>query len=407
VGQDVTFTLTIANHGPDVATGVTVTDTLPAGVTFVSADPAPSAENGRTLTFNLNTLANAARATATIVVTPTTAGTITNVAQVGAHESDPDPTNNTSSLPVTVQALPPNPSADLVVTQVITPSPAAVGQDLTITLTVVNHGPDTATGVIVSDTLPAGVDFVSATPSQGSAARYQGVVTVALGTLADDARATVTLVVIPTEAGSFRNAAGVESATANPNPADGSTSQPISVESPTNPPTVTPRKVTPLRVESLAILTDRHRRTRLVLTFNEPLDSTEAQNPANYLLFPLRRHRGVLIRKRHGIVIGSSLYDAGGPSVTLSPAKRRLNRHAFYELVVSGTDPGGLTDLQGQFLDGDGDGQAGTNYVTVFKGKVPVVLGPGSRLVGPSDPAVPYARSWTQPGPGAPHSGGG
>ena len=86
---------------------------------------------------------------------------------------------------------------------------------------------------------------------------------------------------------------------------------------------------------------------------------------------------------------------AGGPSVTLSPARRRLNRHAFYELVVNGTGPGGLTDLQGQFLDGNGDGQAGTNYVTVFRGKVPVVLGPGSRLVGPSDPAVPYARSRT------------
>ena len=41
VGDTITFTVTLTNQGPDTATGVQVTDLLPAGLTFVSADPEP------------------------------------------------------------------------------------------------------------------------------------------------------------------------------------------------------------------------------------------------------------------------------------------------------------------------------------------------------------------------------
>ena len=39
VGDQITFTVTLTNQRPDAATGVQVTDLLPAGLTFVSADP--------------------------------------------------------------------------------------------------------------------------------------------------------------------------------------------------------------------------------------------------------------------------------------------------------------------------------------------------------------------------------
>ena len=67
------------------------------------------------------------------------------------------------------------------------PAPAVAGQPLTYTLTVTNNGPSNATGVTVTDPLPAALSFVSATPSQGSVERVNGVLTIHLGNLADGA----------------------------------------------------------------------------------------------------------------------------------------------------------------------------------------------------------------------------
>lgn len=61
------------------------------------------------------------------------------------------------------------------------------------TLTVTNHGPATATGVAVRDSLPAGLEYVSAVPSQGSCTESGGVIVCALGDLAPAASASVTL----------------------------------------------------------------------------------------------------------------------------------------------------------------------------------------------------------------------
>src|SRR3954464_6897794 len=66
-----------------------------------------------------------------------------------------------------VGAAAPSGSADLTITKADSPDPVAVGSTLTYTLQVQNLGPDPATGVIVTDQLPKGVDFVSATASVG------------------------------------------------------------------------------------------------------------------------------------------------------------------------------------------------------------------------------------------------
>src|SRR5262249_25196858 len=55
-GDTFTATLTYKNNGPAPAASVQLVDTLPAGVTFVSASPAPSSFSGQTLTWNLGTL---------------------------------------------------------------------------------------------------------------------------------------------------------------------------------------------------------------------------------------------------------------------------------------------------------------------------------------------------------------
>jgi uncharacterized repeat protein (TIGR01451 family) len=226
LGQDVTYTVTVSNNGPMDATGVTLVDTLPAGATFASATPSQGtcgAPVAGTLACDLGDLAVGASATVTIVVTPTAVGTATDTAQVAADQPDPVPGNDASSASTSV--LVPAASADLSIVKTDAPDPVTVGQALTYSLAVSNAGPDTATAVVVSDTLPSSLTFGSATASQGSCSAVGNAVTCTIGDLASGANATVTIVATPTGAGAITNTATVQSAAADPDPADNSSSQ--------------------------------------------------------------------------------------------------------------------------------------------------------------------------------------
>ena len=84
---------------------------------------------------------------------------------------------------------------ELSVTQSDTPDPVNVVNSLAYTLTVANAGPDSATGVVVTDTLPAGVTFRSASATQGSCSENLGIVTCVLGDIASGANATINIAV--------------------------------------------------------------------------------------------------------------------------------------------------------------------------------------------------------------------
>jgi uncharacterized repeat protein (TIGR01451 family) len=106
-GGSLTYTLTVTNQGPDAATDVQLTDTLPAGVAFVSVTPGSPAcsQSGGVVTCNLGTLAAGASTQATIQVTaPGTAGAITNSVQVSSGIPDSNPSNNTATAVTTVGA---------------------------------------------------------------------------------------------------------------------------------------------------------------------------------------------------------------------------------------------------------------------------------------------------------------
>ena len=85
VGQNLTYTLAITNLGSAVAAGVTVTDTLPAGVTFVSASPGATHVGG-TVVASLGSVTNGTGTNLTITIEPTIAGAITNIANGGDHQ---------------------------------------------------------------------------------------------------------------------------------------------------------------------------------------------------------------------------------------------------------------------------------------------------------------------------------
>ncbi len=102
------YTLSIANNGPDDATGVTVTDTLPPGVVFQSASATQGScsEAGGVVTCVPGDMLAGSNATINIALTaPFTTGTINNNATVSGSETDPIAANNTSNESTTVQNL--------------------------------------------------------------------------------------------------------------------------------------------------------------------------------------------------------------------------------------------------------------------------------------------------------------
>jgi bacillolysin len=218
VGNDLTYALDVTNNGPDTATDVTLTDTLPASVSFVSVTPsAPTCnESSGTVTCDLGSLNNGDTSTVTIVVTPATATTITNNVSVSGNETDPNSSNNSESTDTTVNPTSSS-SADLSLSVTDSPDPIEVGNDLTYTLDVTNNGPDTATDVTLTDTLPASVSFVSVTPSAPTCNESSGTVTCDLGSLNNGDTSTVTIVVTPATIATITNNASVSGNETDPN----------------------------------------------------------------------------------------------------------------------------------------------------------------------------------------------
>ncbi len=103
-GVSLSYRIIATNHGPKQATNVTVNDTLPAGVAFVSAVATQGNCNGSgPVICNLGSLDVDSSAIVTIVVVPSSSGQITNSATVSGSESDFDSTNNTASTTTVIQ----------------------------------------------------------------------------------------------------------------------------------------------------------------------------------------------------------------------------------------------------------------------------------------------------------------
>jgi uncharacterized repeat protein (TIGR01451 family) len=155
-----------------------------------------------------------------------TPGVISNQAEVVTDANDQQPANNSDTEETTV-----DPAADMTLTQSDSPDPVLVGEQVAYLLTAHNSGPQNASTVTVTDTLPAGVIFDSATPSQGTCSQSSGTVTCPLGALNNGASATVQILVRPSATGSLSNQAAVVSERADPNNSNNSATAGTTVNS--------------------------------------------------------------------------------------------------------------------------------------------------------------------------------
>ncbi len=199
-GQGLAYQLTYRNDGNAPASGVSVVDTLPANVTFVSCSPACTYDSGaRTVAWSglsvavgaqgaltINGTVNAAAAAGAVVLNQAT------ISDDGAHGVDPNTSNNSAYDSDTVAA----PNLVLTKRSSSVNTPPAWGEEITFILSYTNQGPTTARNVVISDPLPAGAAFVRA--SSGCTAS-SGVVTCAVGDVAADAAGSREIVVTVAE----------------------------------------------------------------------------------------------------------------------------------------------------------------------------------------------------------------
>ncbi len=114
-------------------------------------------------------------------------------------------------------------SADLSITMSVSPEAGVVGATLTYSLDLRNNGPDEASGVQMSDTLPSELSIVSATPSQGVCSGGAFIVC-DLGSLSDGANATIEIQAVTLSAGEIVNRASVVSRETDPVPSNNAAS---------------------------------------------------------------------------------------------------------------------------------------------------------------------------------------
>ena len=194
-GDLVKWTITVKNNGPDPANDVVLTDVLPSGLVIKSTTGNYSNGKwsigllgvGKSLTFEIVTLVNKT-------------GSFVNRVSVVGREYDYNPLNNNASKSISV----PN-AADLAIVKIVNNTRPNYGDLVKWTLTVTNNGPDAATGVNVSDVLPSGLIYQSATPSVGSYSN--GIWTI--GDLAKGASQTLDIVCLVNKTGVIKNVASV------------------------------------------------------------------------------------------------------------------------------------------------------------------------------------------------------
>jgi len=190
VGDDVTFTITVKNNGPDPAKNVRAKDNLPPLEFQIVGTPTPSigGYDPSTGIWTIGDMSDGQTATLDITATvlPPSVSTGPRFKNTAEADSigypsatppisptpDPNPGNNTNSAFVTPL------QSDLAVYKIVSDPEPNVGDTIQFAIGATNNGPANATGVVVTDTIPAGLTYagpsqiINPNPSDGSPVAY-------------------------------------------------------------------------------------------------------------------------------------------------------------------------------------------------------------------------------------------
>ena len=202
----VNFTINVTNLGPSNATNVNITDELPDGLVFVSAGGNVTGnkytiDGKEVVIWTIGNLNKDEMVSLWVVVNVTRDGTFRNTATVNSTENNTGTTNGTdiTSDPVTNLT---------VIKYANVTGDAKVNDLVNFTINVTNNGPSTATNVNISDVLDSSFELIA---HEGSYNETTRTITWDIGTLQNNGKASVWVVVRVLTNGTFRNVASVNS----------------------------------------------------------------------------------------------------------------------------------------------------------------------------------------------------
>ncbi|MDI6791344.1 MAG: OmpA family protein [bacterium] len=163
-GDTITYTITVTNNGTDTAVGIVITDTIPANTAYVSGSITGTGAgdtNPLVLTWIISTMAIGGVDTLTYRITilsPLPDSTpITNRATIYTSKTGPFETNQTTDIVTSYPDLAPSTKTAVD----INGGNLAPGDTIAYTITVRNEGTDTATNILISDTIPGNTNYVT------------------------------------------------------------------------------------------------------------------------------------------------------------------------------------------------------------------------------------------------------
>ncbi len=384
-GTATVYLIAVTNAGPSDAPASAVTDTLPpeiASATWTcqgSLGGSCAASGSGGLAGELASLPAGGEVLFALaaLIDPSATGNLVNTASVAPGPGVDDPTLGDNSSTDTDLLVP---AADLSLVKTVDDPLVEIGDPLQFTLTVSNIGPSTATGISVIDLLPTGLVATGAAGPGWTCTPSPTFVTCTLPSLLPGASSAIVLDAdAPMVAGNFVNGATVSAATGDAVAGNNTGTVAFAVV------VLDPPKVDfvdtdagtgdglleEMETANVAVVGIDVGLTEEVFDPAGDTDPNDVTNPASYRLVEAGLDGlfataacGSALGDDQSVAIDSVAYDSGTSVATLAIHGGTPLSDGLFRLFVCG---GGIVDLDGNPLDGNGDGTPGDDFIRHFR----------------------------------------